>query len=368
VQPPQDGCHNPPVFDPLTFSALCKGPSLKLVPASPHGLDKQRRFCDDPLPLFGVAPLVVAIELGHLPGGQGLRDQMAAEKLCMLGVGARQGRQHPAGRPTGDLPLAQRIEDLIRERLHERQPAAHPAQIPAELPGDLPKGPSKAASKLIDERCLLDGLPGSLLGSAQYPHDGLILLARPDISQHRVLPAAAHSLNPQVAVNENKLPTLARHGPHRGALPMALDGVGQPMEIPWPANPALAVAQNQSMEFHLFHEADSTRLDHPESIEYSLCNHQQLSSKPRKRHRFSRLTRPSLQSHRGQKGPVDKCPNRMEFGGVTSPSLQSGVCGEYGFVASADPGCAGGSRDGLDDTCANSRDGSDASDAAHRPG
>jgi hypothetical protein len=308
VQPAQDGCDDPPVLDPLALRALGETLGFKLLLASSHGLDKERGLPDDLLSLFGVAPLVVAVEIRHLPRGEGLGDQLAKEQLCMLGVGARQGGQHPAGGPTGDLPLTQSIEDLLRERLHERKPPAHPAEVPAQLPGDRPKRPSKTASKLPYERPLLDGLPRPLLRPAQHPCQGLIFRKRPDIRHHRVLPTAPYGLHSQVPVNENELPGFIHHRGHRRALSMALDGVGQPIKIPWPADPALSVAKNQSMEFHLFHGTDSTHIDHPESIEYSLCNHPKGSSKLRKSNRFSRLTRPSLQSHRDHKGPVGKCP------------------------------------------------------------
>ena len=139
VQPAQDGCDDPPVLDPLALRALGETLGFKLLLASPHGLDKERGLPDDLLSLFGVAPSVVAVEIRHLPRGEGLGDQLAREKLCMLGVGARQGGQHPAGGPTGDLPLTQSIEDLLRERLHERKPPAHPAEVPAELPGTPPQ-------------------------------------------------------------------------------------------------------------------------------------------------------------------------------------------------------------------------------------
>lgn len=102
-----------------------------------QGLEEQQRLGHHLLAHSAGGLLVVLPEAEQLPAGQWAFFEGRNQPLGVLGVGARQGHQHPAGRPAGQLTGAHGFQHRCGQLLDEHQPAADPARMPAHAEGNL---------------------------------------------------------------------------------------------------------------------------------------------------------------------------------------------------------------------------------------
>jgi hypothetical protein len=99
--------------------------------SSGQGFKEQARLGRHLLAHGPVGLLVVLPEAEQLAAAEGIVFNRRNQRLGMLGVGARQGHQHPAGTPAGQPPGAYGLQRRSGQLLDEQQPPADPARMPA---------------------------------------------------------------------------------------------------------------------------------------------------------------------------------------------------------------------------------------------
>jgi len=94
TQTTQSGHHTQKIRNPLALGTGPQFPGFFLLFLCVQGFHKKRWGCCHPLAGDGGGGLVVDEKVGKIPGGNVLSGDPAAERRCMIAVGARQRRKH----------------------------------------------------------------------------------------------------------------------------------------------------------------------------------------------------------------------------------------------------------------------------------
>ncbi len=178
-----------------------------------------------------------------------------------------------------------------------------------------------APGELLDQRRLLDRLPGAIRTAGQTGQQRLVDRALPGVDPDQVLADALQRLATPVAVDQDPAALLARlgHGHDRHELALSLDGSFQAPEPGGIVQAQRREARNQGVQVKVqdvLHGPYATFPSRPLPIESSLCNHPRNAPKPRKVHAFPPRTRPSLQPPRP---PPEQAGKSLNEGAVCEP-------------------------------------------------
>ena len=189
----------------------------------------------------------------------------------MLGVGARQRRQHPRGRPGAELALAHRREHRLGQTTDQFQAAADPTDIAPTAPGDLALGKALAVDQLAQQQGFFQGRKRLSAGLREQPQQRLGQIARPGLHTRGVTPEPAQGQDAPVAVDQDQaLTALLGHRDARNELAVLLDGAGQRLDRARLQQPRLSETQFKSVQIDFLclggrgiHGANATRPSRP---------------------------------------------------------------------------------------------------------
>ena len=91
----------------------------------------------------------------------------------MLGVGARQRRQHPGGRPRRDDAAAHGGEQRIRQTAEQLQAAADPADVAPAAAGDFVLAEPLAVHQFAQQQRFFEHRQRAPVGTRQHLEQGL---------------------------------------------------------------------------------------------------------------------------------------------------------------------------------------------------
>jgi hypothetical protein len=250
------------VLAPFAFRSFGQSQTLLFFGLGLVGLDEQMRIVHELLSDFGVGFCVMLPNHVQIPCGQRLFNQGVGQADGMVPVGACQGRQDPAGRPCGEMALAQRIQDFFGQVIDQGQTSTDPAGIASQPPGHLRHAPFEPARQIPDQKTLLHGFPLALLAFAQDhgQHVGFAFL--PNVGAQDVHPEHSDGLQTQIAVNEHETRFLFGHQ-HGGYLPEPAHGGDHRVQFPGPGHTRMRVPGDDLEAFDVFggHAGGHSRTD-----------------------------------------------------------------------------------------------------------
>jgi hypothetical protein len=180
------------------------------------------------------------------------RGLQCAEQLRgVFGVGARQRRQHPGGRPRGDDTAAHGGEQRVGQTAQQLQAAADPADVAPAEAGDFVLAEPLAVHQFAQQQRFLEHRQRSSLGARQHRQQGLRELTRPRLDAGGVAPQAAQRRHTPIAVDQHQAFVAVRHRDARNELAATLDRGGQTFDRPWLGQPHRRKAQVQAVQVDL---------------------------------------------------------------------------------------------------------------------
>lgn len=271
--------------------ALPFGPRAQLLDVlvlfpSLQGFEEQPRLHDHAFAHRARGTLVMRKPLRQLTRGQRLLVSGLQQRRGVCGVGARQRRQYPCGRPAREGSGAHRRQAFLRQTRQQRHSPVHPTDIPAAATGQLVLGKSKALQQLPQQQRLFDRIQPSCLCARQGLQQPVCQLTLPYLHLRRIPTQALQRRHAPIAVDQH--PTLAQRwrlratGRYRHAgneLSALLDRLRQALNRARLGQTRLGKPQLQPMQINF--PGDVSCRDHDDHVS---------------RHRLRRRSRPLLQA------------------------------------------------------------------------
>ena len=139
------------------------------------------------------------------------------------GVGARQRRQHPGGRPCGDGAAAHGGEQRIRQTAQQLQAAADPADVAPAAAGDFVLAEPLAVHQFAQQQRFFEHRQRAPLGACHHLQQGLRELTRPRLDAGGIASQAAQRRHTPIAVDQHQAFVAVRHRDARNELAATLD-------------------------------------------------------------------------------------------------------------------------------------------------
>jgi len=178
---------------------MCLGPLLADLAA---GLEKQRRFLENPQPHPGRPVAPGGIQLARLAAGELMRGECSGHLFAVAEIGARHRYEELHGHVRGDLALAHLLLDCVRKKFDQCQAPRNPAPAPVKPPGQFVEAVAEALFEFRQQPALLQGGFAFRCPQRLAQQESLGLVHRPHRRAHRVAAQPPQRRNPLVAVDD----------------------------------------------------------------------------------------------------------------------------------------------------------------------
>ena len=172
-----DGRHHLQIPQQPGCRRMCLGPLLADLAA---GLEKQRRFLENPQPHPGRPVAPGRIQLARLAAGELMRGECSGHLFAVTEIGARHRYEELHGHVRGDLALAYLLLHRVGKEFDQCQAPRNPAPAPVKPPGQFVEAVAEALFQFRQQPAMLQGgfafrCPQRLaqqesLGLVHWPH------------------------------------------------------------------------------------------------------------------------------------------------------------------------------------------------------
>ena len=200
----------------------------------PPGVEKQTGIVEHALAHWSRGPLVVFEPAPQLAGGQWHHGQHRQEAIGVLGIGARQRRHDPVGRPARQLAGADRRQRRIGQCRQQSQAPADPAHVAPAAARQVVLRQALTLHQLTQQQGFLDAGEPAILCPRQHAQQRFGQVARPLLNPGGVAAEPTQRGDAPIAVDQHSWvsaragTTGNRHHDAGDDLATTLDGLGDP--------------------------------------------------------------------------------------------------------------------------------------------